>query len=152
MPDKRSATEHRVQFQHQVRSTLSKSVILRGHDAFGEVLQHSQTVSGRWMRCYVQFARCECVYTKFSVPMKIGFAVPKKIARSAVLRNRIRRLMRESVRMEKEHLSESLRNHRRTATIVLMLRRHDTNVLKKLTLGDICEEWRSIIPKIITLS
>jgi ribonuclease P protein component len=134
-----------------VRSTLPKSAILSGHNAFGDVLQHGLVVPGRWTRCYVQLAVGEGAYPEFGTPVRIGFAVPKKIASSAVLRNRIRRLMRETVRMEKEQLWDGLREHRRTATLVLMLRRHDPAVLKKLTLHDIAAEWHSMVPKIISL-
>jgi ribonuclease P protein component len=134
-----------------VRSTLPKSTILRGHNAFGDVLQRGLIVHGRWIRCYVQFAPAEEAYPEFGVPVRFGFAVPKKIASSAVLRNRIRRLMRETVRKDQVQLWNGLREHKRTAILVLMLRRHDPAALKKLSLNDIAAEWHSMVPKIISL-
>jgi len=103
------------------------------------------------MRCYVQCVQREDANPEFGVPVQIGFAVPKKIASSAVLRNRIRRLMRETVRREKETLWNGLREHRRTTVLVLMLRRHDPATLKRLTLDDIGGEWHSMVPKILSL-
>jgi ribonuclease P protein component len=134
-----------------VRPTLPKSAILRGHNAFGDVLQHGQVVHGRWIRCYVQRTEAGDAFPEFGAAVQIGFAVPKKIASSAVLRNRIRRLMRESVRGEKEPLWNGLRERRRTATLVLMLRRHDPAVLKRLSLDDIAQDWRAMVPKILSL-
>ncbi len=115
------------------------------------MLQHGLSVHGRWTRCYVQLTAAGEVYPEFGTHVRIGFAVPKKIASSSVLRNRIRRLMREAVRMEKEPLWDGLSMHRRTAILVLMLRRHDPAALKKLTLNDIAAEWHSMVPKIISL-
>ncbi len=103
------------------------------------------------MRCYVQCVQRDDAFPEFGAPVRIGFAVPKKIASSAALRNRIRRLMRESVRREKETLWNGLREHKRTATLVLMLRRHDPATLKRLTLNDIAGEWQSMAPKILSL-
>lgn len=115
------------------------------------MLQRGQVVHGRWIRCYVLAAAREQAYPDFGSPVRFGFAVPKKIASSAVLRNRIKRLMRETVRREKEQLWNGLRQRRATATLVLMLRRHDPAVLKKLTLNEIAAEWQSMVPKIISL-
>ena len=134
-----------------MRSTLPKSAILRGHNAFGDVLQHGLIVHGRWIRCYVQVAPLEIAFTETGSPVQFGFAVPKKIASSAVLRNRVRRLMRETVRKHKEQLWNGVREHRRSATIVLMLGRHDPTILKKLTLDDIAADWQSMVPKILSL-
>lgn len=60
-------------------------------------------------------------------------------------------MMRETVRAEKETLWNGLREHKRTALIVMMLRRHDPAALKKLSLADIAAEWQSMVPKIISL-
>jgi RNase P protein component len=115
------------------------------------VLQQGLVVHGRWIRCYVQLSPPEEPYPEFGIPVRCGFAVPKKIVSSAVLRNRLRRLMRESVRREKEALWNGLHQQHQTATIVLMLRRHDPAALKKLSLNDIAEEWQSMVPKILAL-
>jgi RNase P protein component len=84
-------------------------------------------------------------------PVQFGFAVPKKIAASAVLRNRIKRLMRETVRLEKESLWNGLRRNRKSALIVMMLRRHDPARLKTLAYSDLAAEWHVMIPKILSL-
>lgn len=126
-------------------------MILRGHNAFGEVLQHGSLIHGHWIRCYVRIRQYEDLYPESGPPVQFGFAVPKKIASSAVLRNRVKRLMRETVRLEKESLWNGLRGHKTTAIIVMMLRRHDAALLKKLSYTDIAEEWHAMIPKILSL-
>lgn len=126
-------------------------MILRGHDAFGDVLAHGRLIHGHWIRCYVRIHQYEEMYPEFGNPVQLGFAVPKKIASSAVLRNRIKRLMRETVRLEKEPLWNGLRRQKKTAVIVMMLRRHDTALLKHLSLTDIADEWHAMIPKILSL-
>ena len=53
----------------------------------------------------------KCLITKDSgFSLKIVFVVPKKKFRLATTRNRIRRYIRESVRLEKNQLEEVLRN------------------------------------------
>lgn len=126
-------------------------MILRGHDAFGDVLRHGSLVHGHWIRCYVRIEQHETASPERGIAVRFGFAVPKKIASSAVLRNRIKRLMRETVRLEKETLWNGLERQKKTATIVVMLRRHDPALLKKLSLTDIAGEWRSMVPKILSL-
>jgi ribonuclease P protein component len=138
-------------YQSRVRSTLPKSIILRGHNAFGDVLQHGSLIHGHWIRCFVRIRLQEGLYPESGNPVQFGFAVPKKIASSAVLRNRIKRLMRETVRLEKESLWNGLHRQNKTAVIVMMLRRHDPALLKKLSFTDIADEWHAMIPKILSL-
>jgi ribonuclease P protein component len=136
----------------RVRTTLPKSMILRGHDAFGSVLRQGSLIHGHWIRCYVRIGTAEPLDGKaVTPPIQFGFAVPKKIASSAVLRNRIKRLMRETVRLEKETLWNGLQQQHKTAIVVMMLRRHDPAVLKKLSYTEIAGEWRSMVPKILSL-
>lgn len=140
-----------------MRSTLPKSLILRGHNAFGDVLQHGSLIHGRWIRCYVRIEPGQpetrtTAASRGGARVQFGFAVPKKIVSSAVLRNRIRRLMREAVRHEKDTLWNGLGAQENTAVIVLMLRRHEPARLKTLSTGDIAGDWHSMIPKILSLS
>lgn len=117
------------------------------------MLQHGSLIHGRWIRCYVRIEQ-QASATAFrnGARVQFGFAVPKKIVSSAVLRNRLRRLMRETVRLEKDSLWTGLGAQEKTAVIVLMLRRHEPAQLKTLSTGDIAGDWHLMIPKILSLS
>jgi ribonuclease P protein component len=79
---------------------LSKSQILRGYRAFGDVLSHRRYVQSGYIRCYFDKQREVPPYM-----CTVGFAVRK--APSAVVRNRARRLMRESFR-HRQHAVNTL--------------------------------------------
>jgi ribonuclease P protein component len=73
---------------------ISKSEILRGHDAFGNVISASNRLQVRFLRCFYRIEKQIPPYT-----CMVGFAVKK--AGSSVLRNRARRMLRESWRIRK---------------------------------------------------
>jgi ribonuclease P protein component len=61
------------------------------------------------------------------VPLQIGFSVPKRVFKSAVQRNRIKRQMREAVRLNKGDLEQSLGiKNRQLALMVLYIGRDVT--------------------------
>jgi ribonuclease P protein component len=78
---------------------ISKSEILRGHEAFGTIITGSQRVQSRFIRCYYRIEEQIPPYAS-----TVGFAVRK--AGNAVRRNRARRLMRESWRCRKHRLTQ----------------------------------------------
>ncbi len=51
---------------------------------------------------------------------KVAFSVPKKFFKLAVNRNRIKRLMRESYRLNKHNLAESVRNNQSSLCIMFV--------------------------------
>jgi ribonuclease P protein component len=80
-----------------VRNRISKNEILRGFRAFGHVLSRGTYVKHRGIRLYCDIKREIPPYR-----CTVGFAVRK--AESAVQRNRLRRLLRESYRQRKHGL------------------------------------------------
>jgi ribonuclease P protein component len=50
-------------------------------------------------------------------PVKIGFGCSKKQFKKAVQRNRVKRLMRESYRLQKHHFTEVTEQQKKTATV-----------------------------------
>jgi ribonuclease P protein component len=84
-----------------VRQTLRKSEILKGKKNFQEVFNRGKKIDGSILRCYV-FQKSHTVGHK---PGKatVAFVVSRTVRR-AVDRNRIKRLMRESYRLNKNIL------------------------------------------------
>jgi len=72
---------------------LPKKEIIRRQDDFREVLQNGK----RWGGRYQQF------FFEGGEQRQVGFAVPKRIGR-AVLRNRVKRLMREVYRKYRQEI------------------------------------------------
>jgi len=73
---------------------ISKTEILRGHDAFGKIISAHNRLQVRFLRCFFRIENQIPPYT-----CMVGFAVKK--ARSSVQRNKARRLLRESWRLRK---------------------------------------------------
>ncbi len=86
---------------------LEKHEILRGHDAYSKVFQNSILLSGSFLKAFVSLQNNELVLFDFSKSpplsnhLKVGFIIAKKKIRKAVLRNRIKRLLKESYRLNK---------------------------------------------------
>jgi ribonuclease P protein component len=50
-------------------------------------------------------------------PLQAGFTVSAKYFKKAVDRNRIKRMMREGYRLQKDSLTETLKNHKRCMAV-----------------------------------
>jgi len=82
-----------------VRRTLKKSEILRGRKNFDFVFKHGKKIDGKILRCISLKSRLAARCGAGSVIF--GIAVSRAVRR-AVDRNRIKRLVRESYRINKE--------------------------------------------------
>lgn len=97
------------------RFTLPKSEILRGIRAFGNVFSAQKYVQSRGVRCHYRIAE--------GIPpdqFRVGFAV--RGTRSAVTRNKFKRILRESFRLEKARLAECCLKHNIRLDIILSFR------------------------------
>jgi ribonuclease P protein component len=88
------------------RFGLAKNEILRGFGVFQDVLSSGETVVGELIKAFIK--RANDVEGN-DIHLKVGFAVSKKV-RLAVHRNHIKRLMRESYRLNKHSLVQPLIN------------------------------------------
>lgn len=95
------------------RSTLRKTEILHGYRSFTTVIASGKTLVVRPVRLFY------VVEESASPGVQIGFAVSRSI-RGSVRRNRIKRLLRESYRLQKQPLIHALQNRGRAISSVLM--------------------------------
>ena len=79
---------------------LPKSGILSGHKAFQQVLDNADVYSGKYLRVHAVIKELneELLSPPFTSKVRVGFLVKKKRVKSAVSRNRIKRIIRESYR------------------------------------------------------
>ncbi|MEZ4823254.1 MAG: ribonuclease P protein component [Ignavibacteria bacterium] len=88
---------------------LGKNEILRGHNSFKNVLQNSKTISTEYLKAFVNKQSTEANITEFSKSplftgnVKVGFIIAKKKFKKAVIRNRIRRILKEAYRLNESH-------------------------------------------------
>jgi ribonuclease P protein component len=83
-----------------VRQTLQKKEILRGYQSFSHVLSGGKPYQHGIVRCFVFLT------TKEEPGVKVGFTLVRGV-QSAARRNRVKRLLRESYRRNKQILSET---------------------------------------------
>lgn len=77
-----------------MRLTLRKNEILRGHQSFSTVLSRGKALQAGVLRCFFLLG------DEYKGGIRVGFAVSRTV-RGSLLRNRLRRLMREAYRTNK---------------------------------------------------
>ncbi|HMS65838.1 MAG TPA: ribonuclease P protein component [Ignavibacteria bacterium] len=101
-----------------INNRLSKQEILRGHLVYLSVIRDSVILKTDYLKVYVSRKNTESIKTDLNniseineSPLltkivKVGFIITKKKIRKAVQRNRIRRLLKESYRLNKSKFYE----------------------------------------------
>ncbi len=84
-------------------NSLPKSGILKGHKAFQEVLENAIVFSAKHIRIFAVTSEiiADCQSPPFTSQVRVGFLITKRRIKKAVMRNRIRRLLKESYRKMK---------------------------------------------------
>jgi len=126
------------------RFTLRKSEILHGYGLFNEIFSKGEVVAGRLMRAFIKKvneAEDRDIY------LKVGFTVSKKI-RLAVHRNRIKRLMRESYRLNKHLLIQLLKSKGIYLYMILIYIGNDRLDIKRLRCAEIENDLKEIFSNI----
>jgi len=75
---------------------LSKKRILKKNKHFQAVYRHGKSFANRYMVLYVLKSRCE--------EGRVGFAAGKRLG-NAVIRNRVKRLLREAYRLNRHNIA-----------------------------------------------
>ncbi len=88
----------------KARSTFRKHERLTGRDAINAVVKSGNAMNEKPLRLVGRLGPLDS-----TAPAQVAFAIPKRHMRKATDRNRIRRLMREVYRLEKERWYEPLR-------------------------------------------
>ena len=71
--------------------------------------------------------------------MNVGYVVARR-AYTAVLRNRLRRLMREGFALERTRLEDSLKRRSISASIIFMFKPHSSGHIRRLKLAPVSAE------------
>ncbi|MCB0507993.1 MAG: ribonuclease P protein component [Bacteroidetes bacterium] len=84
-------------------------------------------VQNQVLRIYYKPIEIDCAF-----PAQFAFAVSKKIFANAVDRNRIKRLMRESIRLQKPEIYASLKNQNKQYLILLSYQAKEVKTFKEI--------------------
>jgi ribonuclease P protein component len=129
------------------RQLLEKSEILRGHGAFKEVLTKGRRLRGNHIFCYLLRVSSE---RKEAVPVQAGFAVSRGV-KSAVKRNRVRRLMREAYRLNKGKVMKLVVGQGRRFKIVFLCKESTGKNVAELKLKDVDLDIQKTLITALTL-
>ena len=111
--------------------TLTRQATLRSSGDFKSVFDRARKICGE----HVTLLFCS---TDLGYP-RLGLAIAKKHTRSAVVRNRVRRIIKESFRLNSNRLG--------SVDIVILSKRGIVNVDAKSLRYSIDKQWRVMIKK-----
>ncbi len=89
---------------------LRKQDIIRGHNSYKRILQNSITISSQFLKAFINIQDQNYYSSKednstisphFTNNVKVGFIIAKRKIKKAVLRNRLRRLLKETFRLNR---------------------------------------------------
>ena len=100
------------------RFTLSRAERLGNHQVISNLFEKGTTLSSKGFIIKYLVAQQTELASEF--PVRICFVVPKKTFRKAVIRNKIRRLMKEQYRIQKHLLYDSCKNKSITLSLLIL--------------------------------
>ncbi len=126
----------------RARYTLGKGDILRGRESFRHVFEHGSKIEGDFLRCLIA-----TVSEPTAGPGKeilVGFVVSRSIRR-AVERNRLKRLMRESFRLNRNILGAPGNTPRKRLNLVFMYVPNKKKSTNNITYQEIEKDMRQLL-------
>jgi ribonuclease P protein component len=126
-----------------VHEKLPRRSILRGRKNFAHLFRHGKRIEGSLMSC-------STAILPDSSGVKLSFAVSvQRRVGPAVLRNKIKRWVREAYRRNKKVLTDLAERSDSPTAVLFSYRRHDID--KKISYTDIERDVKYILGKIIQM-
>ena len=129
-----------------MRHTLRKSEIVRGKDNFQRIFSQGKKFETDILICYVLSALS--AEAPGGSIVKVGFAL-KRMFKKAVDRNRVKRLMRESYRMNKEIILHHVKGDSKNLSIVFLYSPKKRTSKGLPTITDITNDMKCMLNSII---
>jgi len=124
---------------------VGKPETLRGRGQFSVVLARGKRIHGKLVRASY------CAVERPGTRLRVGIAVARRVA-GAVTRNRIRRLIREAVRLEESAARMELEQSGVSIDLVLGFVPLKDVDLRRMSLLDVLPDIRNILATIVTRS
>ncbi|MBN1633470.1 MAG: ribonuclease P protein component [Ignavibacteria bacterium] len=139
-----------------IKRNIPKSEIIRGFNAYKDTIKSSKNKIHGNIKVYYKFDKpevpCNILKTDDTVNPQVGFIVSKKLISKSVLRNKIRRQLKESYREVKR---EIIKKYKPTETlkIIFTLSGKGNDILRlngKLNYTEIRNDMTAILNKIFS--
>jgi ribonuclease P protein component len=127
-----------------VKNALPKSDILRGKKIFSFVFQQGRRIEGKFIRCYI--CPHPAALPKQSPRYQVGFAVATRVRR-AVDRHRMKRLLRESYRTQKDLFCNAVEHARTSLAIVFLFSMPVSHGRQLPSFQQISDDMRTILAR-----
>jgi ribonuclease P protein component len=131
-----------------VQHTLRKSEILRGYSVFSDILKNGESIHSSALQCYVKKKKRE----KNTPSVCVGFAVPRRDVSLAVDRNRVKRLLREAFRVNKESLCEAAGKADVQVALIFIFRNSRRADVRRLRYANIERDVKDVMSKIVSMT
>jgi ribonuclease P protein component len=112
---------------------VKRKETLRGRDVFSSLYASGRRADGELIRCLFLLENAS------TADLLTGFAVPRRTC-NAVRRNRLRRLMREAFRLEREAFVSALRDSQCSARVLFIFKGKRDLPLERVKISPVRED------------